>query len=510
MAADAPDPTRASPTQPAAADTSVVPGTTIRGYRVEGEIGRGGMGVVYRAQQIDLGRTVALKLIAPDLSDDPEFVQRFQRESRTAAKIEHPNVIPVYDAGEDAGRVFIAMRLVEGMDLGQLLERDGPMDPGRAAALLGQVAAALDAAHAHGLVHRDVKPANVLVEGGRGEETAYLTDFGLTKRAASESGVTMTGQFVGTVDYIAPEQARGEPVDARTDVYALGCVLFRMLTGAVPYPRDSTVAKIFAHVNDPPPSVSAVAGAELAPFDAVIERAMAKDASHRFPSTGDLGRAAEAAARGQELPETERSVARGEAAPSGRSRVGRFAVIAAVLLLFLGTGAGVAMMMGSDGDTPAETVTGPTTDAAPPGPDDTLFARAIGPVKLRMSSDEVEAVFGEPDDTERVNLGGGSDPQEDWIWHLSQGDVRLQFTTLSGGVNGYEVTDPALETEAGIGVDDTRADVEEAYPGATPGPIGDSLVASEREPGDYPAIEFFFDGTEILAIHGGFPQPAGE
>jgi hypothetical protein len=488
----------------------VVPGTTIRGYRIEGEIGRGGMGVVYRATQIDLGRTVALKLIAPDLSEDPEFVQRFQRESRTAASIEHPNVIPVYDAGEEAGRVFIAMRLVEGADLGQRLERDGAMDPARAANVMAQIAAALDAAHAHGLVHRDVKPANVLIEGDAGSETAYLTDFGLTKRAESESGMTLTGHFVGTVDYIAPEQARGEAVDARTDVYALGCLLFRMLTGEVPYPRDSAVAKIFAHVNDPPPSVSDRAGAGLGPFDAVIERAMAKDPAHRFPSAGDLARAAEAAARGQELPKEERSVARGEAAPGRRSRFGRYAVIGAVLLLFLGTGAGVAMVMTSGDDPPPPGPTTTATEAAPPGPDDTLFARAIGPVQLKMSTDEVEQNFGTPDDTEQVNLGTGSDPQEDWIWNLPQGEVRLQFSNVGGGLTGYNVQSPEFETDAGISVSDTRADVEKAYPGATPGPIGDSLVASDSKPGEYPALEFFFEGTEIFAIHGGSPQPAGE
>src|SRR5918992_3274624 len=227
-------------------------GAVIAGYRIEGVAGKGGMGIVYRATQLALDRPVALKLIAADLADDPMFRERFKRESHTAASIDHPNVIPVYEAGEADGRLFIAMRYVEGTALRELIRSEGSIEPHRAVRILEQVAAALDAAHRRGLVHRDVKPANALITED-GDEHVYLTDFGLTKHAASVGGMTATGQFVGTVDYSAPEQIKGEPSDARTDVYALGCLLYQTLSGRVPYERDSEIAKIYAHLNDPPP-----------------------------------------------------------------------------------------------------------------------------------------------------------------------------------------------------------------------------------------------------------------
>src|SRR4051794_236214 len=194
------------------------PGMAIGDYRLEELIGRGGMGVVYRATQLSLGRTVAIKLIAEAAADDPAFRARFKREARLAAGIDHPNVIPVYQADESAGRLYIAMRYVEGTDLGALIAERGPLPVEEAAAIVDQVAAALDAAHARGLVHRDVKPGNVLVDHAA---HVYLTDFGVTKQVASRTGLTLEGGLVGTLDYAAPEQLSGAPVDARTDVYAL-------------------------------------------------------------------------------------------------------------------------------------------------------------------------------------------------------------------------------------------------------------------------------------------------
>jgi serine/threonine-protein kinase len=290
-------------------------GAVMGGYRIEGVAGRGGMGVVYRATQIALDRTVALKLLAPELAEDDAFRERFQRESRLLAATDHPNVITIHEAGEDDGHLFIAMRYVQGTDLRALLKSGGPLEPGRAAALVAQVASALDAAHARGLIHRDVKPANVLIEERDGAEHAYLTDFGLTKTIGSTAGgLTATGQFVGTVDFIAPEQVMGQHVDARADVYALGCVLFTALTGRVPFERDSEVSKIFAHVNDPPPSL--LEGLPEAPIelDAVVRRALEKDPAARFPSAGDLGRATVAAVEGRPRGTSERIVAAGEAA----------------------------------------------------------------------------------------------------------------------------------------------------------------------------------------------------
>lgn len=292
-------------------------GTSLGGFRIDAKIGEGGMGVVYRAEQLALLRPVALKLIAREFANDAAFRERFERESRLAASIDHPNVVPVFEAGEVDGLLFIAMRCVEGSDLRAVIESEGRLVPGRAADLTRQIAAALDAAHAKGLVHRDVKPANVLVTGGPGEEHAYLTDFGLSKRASSQSGATKTGEWMGTVDYVAPEQIEGRSVDGRTDVYALGCLLHQLLTGDVPYVRDSDVAKMYAHLSAPPPAVTLAAPDVPPAFDAVVQRAMAKDPEDRYPSAGDMGRAAVAAATGAAPAGPERSVAHGTAAAKG-------------------------------------------------------------------------------------------------------------------------------------------------------------------------------------------------
>jgi serine/threonine protein kinase len=292
-------------------------GTIFAGYRIEGVLGRGGMGVVYLAEQPELGRRVAIKVIAPALASDPDYLERFRRESRLAAAIEHPNAIPIYEAGvADQDMPYLVMRYVEGEDLSSLLRREGRLDTKRAAAIVDQIAGALDEAHARGLVHRDVKPANVIVESRRGTEHAYLTDFGLTREMDASSGVTATGRWVGTIDYASPEQIKGRPVDARCDVYALGCVLFTTLTGRLPFERDEDVAKLYAHVSEPPPTASAVVPGVSQEVDRVISRAMAKDPDFRFPSAGDFGRAALAAATGTPVAEPEHTVATGEAAPA--------------------------------------------------------------------------------------------------------------------------------------------------------------------------------------------------
>jgi len=292
------------------------PGSVFAGYRIEEVAGQGGMGRVYRATQVALERSVALKLIVPELADDPDFRARFKRESLLAASIDHPNVVPVYEAGEADGRLFISMRWVDGTDLRTLIFEEGRLEPARALAILRQLAGALDAAHRSGLIHRDVKPANVLVTRD-GEEHAYLTDFGLTKRAASETGLTATGHFIGTPDYTPPEQIKGERADARADVYALGCLLFHCLTGNPPYPRDSEVAKMYAHLQEPPPSVADVLPSAPRELDVAIGRAMAKEPDDRYPSTGDLARAVSAALAGAAPSQPERSLATGMAAPAG-------------------------------------------------------------------------------------------------------------------------------------------------------------------------------------------------
>jgi serine/threonine protein kinase len=290
----------------------LAPGAVFAGHRIEALAGRGGMGVVYRATHLALERTVALKVVAPTLVEDPNARQRFLRESKTAASIDHPNVIPVYYTGEEDGIAYIAMRFVKGQDLRTLVRTEHGLDPSRAAHIVAQIGAALDAAHAAGLVHRDVKPANVLLAAG---DHAYLSDFGLSKHALSVGGETRSGHWVGTLDYVAPEQIRGERLDARADVYALGCVLYFALTGEAPYPRDGDEAKLWAHLKDPAPKASDRVDDLLPGLDHVIARAMAKEPADRYPSAGDLGRAAEAAAGLAEVRERERVVGVGEAAP---------------------------------------------------------------------------------------------------------------------------------------------------------------------------------------------------
>ena len=274
-------------------------------------IGRGGMGVVYLATDTRLNRPVAIKLIADDRAGDPGFRERFEREARLTAAIDHPNVIPVYAAGEEDGQLYLATRYVAGTDLQDLLRADGPLPPARAADLVRQVGDALDAAHAAGLVHRDVKPANVLLSGRH----VYLSDFGLTRPIEADTRLTDTDERLGTVDFMSPEQLRGQRTDARSDVYALGCLLHAALTGAPPFRRGSAAATITAHLEAPAPRPSAHPGVDPA-FDAVVARALAKDPQERYPSAGDLGRAAVAAARGESTMELGHSVARGEAAPA--------------------------------------------------------------------------------------------------------------------------------------------------------------------------------------------------
>lgn len=289
-------------------------GDDFAGYRIERRLGRGGMGILYLAVEPGLDRHVALKLIAPEAAADEVFSRRFAEESRIAAAIEHPNVVPIYAAGEEGGIPYIAMRYVGGSDLGKRIVAEGRLEPDEAVALIAQVGNGLDAIHAAGLVHRDVKPANVLLGGGEAETHAYITDFGVARNVSTESGLTQTGRFVGTLDYVAPEQISGEPIDARVDVYALGCMLFKLLTGQVPFPREGEAARLYAHLNDPPPAPSLYAPEVGMALDDVVARAMSKRAEDRYPSAGDLGRAAQAALSGGRVEVPERTVATGAAA----------------------------------------------------------------------------------------------------------------------------------------------------------------------------------------------------
>ena len=264
-------------------------GKVIAGYRIEERVGRGGMGVVYRAEHLNLRRRAAIKIIAPDLAESEGFRERFTREARIAAALQHPNIVTVYDAGEVDGILYLAMQYIEGNDLSAMLRKDGRLRPYRAIDVCRQVASALDAAHAMGLIHRDVKPANVLIEG----RTAFLTDFGLTKRMdGTHTELTRAGDVVGTIHYVAPEQIEGNQVSARSDVYSLGCLLYHCLTGQVPFSRDTDVAVIYAHLSEPPPKLTALRPELAKGLDGVIAKALDKSPDRRFPTCTDLINAA--------------------------------------------------------------------------------------------------------------------------------------------------------------------------------------------------------------------------
>jgi serine/threonine protein kinase/streptogramin lyase len=291
-------------------------GSIFAGHRIEGIAGKGGMGVVYRATHLALDHVVAMKVIAAGLAADEVFRERFRSESRIAVSIRHPNVVPIHHAGEEDGLIFVTMDLIDGSDLRKLLNREGKLAPERAIDIVSQTAAALDAAHSKGLVHRDVKPGNILIEERPEGEHVFLTDFGLTKRIEATSGITATGAFVGTLDYVAPEQIKGGRTDARTDVYALGCVLFELLTGQTPFAsQEEKVAKIYAHLQEPAPPLLARGRQLPEGLDAVVARALEKEPDQRFPSAGDLARAARAALEYRPVTVAEHTVAVGAAAP---------------------------------------------------------------------------------------------------------------------------------------------------------------------------------------------------
>jgi YVTN family beta-propeller protein len=424
-------------------------GSRLGSYVVEGVIGRGGMGVVYRATQDRLGRRVAIKVIAPELARDPDFRRRFDRESELAASIEHPNAVPIYEAGEGPdGIVYIAMRLIEGTDLGALLSQEQWLETPRAASLIEQVAGALDAAHARGLVHRDIKPSNILIGEVGGRDWAYLTDFGLTKAVTDASELTGSGEWVGTLDYASPEQIQGRPIDARSDVYSLGCVLYETVSGQVPFERDDKVARLYAHLNDPPPRLSEQVPDAPAALDGVIERALAKDPADRYPSAGDLARAATAAVAGTAVTEPERTVAAGEAAaaaPTRRLRTpsrGRrprsarlWIAAAAVLALAALAGAAVALIGGDDspavagqtpvGDSPVGVTVGEGSVWVTNRGDDTV---------TRIDADTGQVV-GDPihvgDSPAGIRVGDG------YVWVANQADDTVsRIDPDSGSVVG--------------------------------------------------------------------------
>jgi ABC-type branched-subunit amino acid transport system substrate-binding protein/tRNA A-37 threonylcarbamoyl transferase component Bud32 len=311
-------------------------GSELLGYRIQVVLGRGGMGIVYLAEDLRLKRRVALKLLSPALAEDERFRERLLAESELAASLDHPNIVPIYQAGEADGQIFISMRYVEGEDLKRVL-RKGPLSPEYALALVSQVASALDEAHARGLVHRDVKPSNVLIASAAGHEGAdhvYLADFGLTQRLVQQELSTDPGQVMGTIDYVAPEQIRGETVDGRADVYSLGCLLFECLAGEPPFQHRSEVALLFAHLREQPPSLTALRPDLPQAIDSVIAKTLAKEPDSRYETCRQLVAAAREALPGpQPTPR-----------PAPRRR--RWLLASALLVTAAALAAGIALTWG--------------------------------------------------------------------------------------------------------------------------------------------------------------------
>jgi hypothetical protein len=382
-------------------------GTELGPYRIEAVIGRGGMGVVYLATHGRLGRKVALKIVAPEYSDDARLRARFIRESQMAAAIDHPNILPIYEADEADGVLFIAMRLVEGADLASRLGA-GPLEPRQAIQVLAQVAAALDAAHTRGLIHRDVKPANVLIAPGSsadGGDHVYLTDFGLTKRGGSESSLTAVGAFAGTLAYIAPEQVEGREVDGRADQYSLACVAFECLTGQVPFERESDIAVAMAQLRDAPPSAQELRPELPSRVDAVLARGMAKAPDDRYAScvafVADLRGALDISATApQPIP----------VAGSRRSRRMPLAIRAGALLIIVA--AGVLLGVGAFGPgatpspSPTEAAGAPNSPGASPTED--VYPNAAEAALLGvLPSDLAEACTRGPYNSVEFGSSGG-------------------------------------------------------------------------------------------------------
>jgi hypothetical protein len=381
-------------------------GADFVGYRIEEEIGRGGMGVVYRAYDLRLKRLVALKLIAPELARDERFHERFARETELAMSLEHPNVVPIYDAGDVDGRLYLAMRLVPGSDLRKLLQTERVLEPARTLTICRQVASALDAAHAKGLVHRDVKPSNVLLDE---DEHVYLADFGLTGRLDERGALLTDGRSLGTPAYFAPEQIEGSSVDGRVDLYALGCVLFECLTGAPPFARGSRLETAWAHLEEEPPSVQSLVAELPEALDPVVRTALAKEPDDRYPTCAALISAAEyALGFGRSTPLHHR----------------RSVLLGATVMLMILAAATVAAVGATSGH----------GKAVPP-----LFARPNSLARIDPTTNKVSAVIDVGQDPVLAAAGGHSV----WIYNkfgatISEVDARtnrvVKTTRIPGSI----------------------------------------------------------------------------
>ncbi len=416
----------------------VVTGSVFAGFRVVSLIGEGAMGTVYLAEDTSTGRQVALKLLARELARDERFRQRFLRESQLAASLEHPRIVPILGSGEENGVLFLAMAHVDGSDLRALLRREGRLELERALRILEQVAEALDAAHAAGLVHRDVKPGNILVTDGDDGEEACVCDFGLARHVTSVSSLTGDRGFVGTIDYVPPEQIKGGAIDGRADEYALGCVLYECLADARPFERDSELAVVYAHLNEPPPLLSDARRDLPEAFDGVIQTVLAKAPEDRYRTCGQLARAARAASRGKILARRKPRLRR--------------ALLAAALVFTAAAAAAVAGVLASRGSQATPTISETAMGGLALGASDSDYEGAWGPSSigaLKYPEDYAKRTFGE----RKVAV------------YFASGDI--QGAIRNGDARVVEITtwNESDQTEAGVGPCSTVAELKTAYGG---------------------------------------------
>jgi serine/threonine protein kinase len=437
----------------------VVTNSVIAGFRVQSLIGAGAMGSVYLAEDTRTGEPVALKVMTPGLAEDERFRQRFLRESALVAALDHPHVVRTVGSGEADGLLFLAMAHVEGSDLRDILRQEGSLETERALRLMADAAGALDAAHAAGLVHRDVKPGNILVALGPQGEHAYVCDFGLARHVSSVSSLTGERGFVGTIDYVPPEQIQGGAIDGRSDVYSLGCVLFECLAGARPFERESELSVVFAHLNEPPPQISELRPELPAAFDQVFAVALAKAPEDRYGTCGELVEAARAASRGTVL-----------ARPKSRRR--RWLAGAAVVAVVASVALGGFLLSRSDHST-AISPTGLTG----------ISQTAIAGVKLGQSAAYYTQQLGP---SRKSTLDGPGYP----TLTFQQPEMAVYFPP--GGARAIVITtwNTHLRTAEGIGPCSTIAALKQAY--------GSAVRASEYSQAENGIASYYVVGSNLL------------
>jgi tRNA A-37 threonylcarbamoyl transferase component Bud32 len=444
--------------------TDIRTGGSIAGFELEALLGEGAMAAVYLAREATSGARVALKVLRPELAHDLRFRRRFLRESTVAAGLDHPHVVPTLASGEEDGHLYLVMAYVECSDLREVLRREGRLEPRRALDLLAQVAAALDAAHAAELVHRDVKPGNILVTERPEREHAYVCDFGLARHVSSMRSLTGDRGFVGTIDYVPPEQIEGSTIDHRADIYSLGCVLYECLAGARPFERESELSVVFAHLNEPPPRLSNVRPDLPAEFDAVFATALAKSPAARYSSCAELVEAALDALQGK-----SKRVPR-------RSR--RRAVLAAAAALAAAGGATAGLVVATTPHAKAAEITPTSIAGATLGLPERRYKQLFGERWGRAvltESEHVKLTFFDRDLA---------------VYFKGLTDTAVQITTWNR----------TFRTAEGVGPCSTLAQVKKAY--------GKRLRPSKFNTQDGQTYAYTVGSSLIFAFNGPPPYPA--